>query len=76
MRKVDIDYTFKGLKYKIPKNVPVWIPAIGIHRDPDVYPKPEVFDPERFMDDAMSSRHPMSFLAFGDGPRNCIGTQE
>lgn len=68
------NYTFKGTKITIPKGTKVWVPVYGIQHDPNIYPKPEVFDPERFEDDAFASRHPMSYLPFGDGPRNCIGT--
>ncbi|XP_015434757.1 PREDICTED: probable cytochrome P450 6a14 [Dufourea novaeangliae] len=75
MRKVCTNYTFKGTNITIPKNTNIWIPVYGIHRDPDIYPNPEVFDPERFVEDAVSARHPMSYLPFGDGPRNCIGAR-
>ena len=51
----------------------VYIPAFAIHRDPKIYPDPEVFDPERFNEENINSRHSSLFLPFGDGPRNCIG---
>lgn len=73
MRQVAVDYTFKGTKISIPKDTKLWIPAYAIHRDPDIYPNPDIFDPERFNDDVVSARHPMSYLPFGDGPRNCVG---
>ncbi|XP_017757760.1 PREDICTED: probable cytochrome P450 6a14 [Eufriesea mexicana] len=69
------DYTFSGTKITVPKGMKVWIPVYGIQRDPNIYPKPEVFDPERFTDEAVATRHPMSYLPFGDGPRNCIGAR-
>ncbi|KAL0124318.1 hypothetical protein PUN28_006273 [Cardiocondyla obscurior] len=68
-------YTFEGTKISIPKNQKIWIPAYAIQRDPDIYPDPDVFDPERFDEEAVQSRHPMAFLPFGDGPRNCIGAR-
>lgn len=44
-----------------------------VHHDPEIYPNPEMFDPSRFAPEQVRSRHPMSFLGFGDGPRNCVG---
>ncbi|KZC03734.1 putative cytochrome P450 6a14 [Dufourea novaeangliae] len=73
MRRASTNYTFKGTNITIPKNTNIWIPVRGIHLDPDIYPKPKVFDPERFTKEAVSARHPMSYLPFGDGPRNCVG---
>ncbi|XP_033326768.2 putative cytochrome P450 6a14 [Megalopta genalis] len=74
-RKSVDDYTFADLKFSIPKGVSVFIPLYGIHYDPDIYPNPETFDISRFMGDAESKRHPMHYLPFGDGPRNCIGAR-
>ncbi|KAF7401786.1 hypothetical protein HZH68_007606 [Vespula germanica] len=67
------DYTFRDTNVTISKDTKVFIPIYGIQHDPDIYPDPEVFDPDRFMDEVMKLRHPMHFLPFGDGPRNCIG---
>ncbi|KYQ47425.1 Cytochrome P450 6A1 [Trachymyrmex zeteki] len=75
MRQSMSSYTFDGTKVSIPKNQKVWIPVYAIHQDSDIYPKPDVFDPERFCDDAVQSRHSMTYLPFGDGPRNCIGAR-
>ncbi|XP_025262219.1 probable cytochrome P450 6a14 [Camponotus floridanus] len=75
MRHSTSSYTFGGSTVNIPKNLKVFIPVFGIHRDPDIYPKPDVFDPERFNDEAIQTRHPMHYLPFGDGPRNCIGAR-
>lgn len=53
--------------------VAVNIPVQSIQRDPEYYPDPEKFDPERFNDENKSTRPTFTFLSFGDGPRNCIG---
>ncbi|XP_072756848.1 cytochrome P450 6A1-like isoform X2 [Anoplolepis gracilipes] len=68
-------YTFDGTKLNIPEGQKIWIPVFAIHRDPEIYPKPDVFDPERFSDETVRTRHAMHYLPFGDGPRNCIGAR-
>ncbi|CAL1677684.1 unnamed protein product [Lasius platythorax] len=75
MRQSTSSYTFDGTTINIPKNQKVWIPTFAIHRDPNIYPKPDIFDPERFADEAVQTRHAMHYIPFGDGPRNCIGAR-
>nr|CAI5857163.1 unnamed protein product [Callosobruchus analis] len=53
----------------------VWIPAMAIHRDPHHWPEPDKFDPERFSDKNKGNVNTGAFLAFGGGPRNCIGSR-
>lgn len=74
MRKSTLSYTFDGTEINIPKGQVVWIPVYAIQRDPNIYPDPEVFNPERFNEEIMQTRNAMFYLPFGDGPRNCIGT--
>ncbi|XP_076763525.1 putative cytochrome P450 6a14 [Xylocopa sonorina] len=75
IRKSVADYTFKNTKVTIPKKSFVWVPLYALHHDPAIYPNPDAFIPERFTDDAVAARHPMHYLPFGDGPRNCIGAR-
>ncbi|XP_045515658.1 cytochrome P450 9e2-like [Pieris brassicae] len=51
--------------------IPVWC----IHRNPKYFPDPEKFDPERFADDKKDLIKPMTYMPFGIGPRNCIGSR-
>lgn len=51
----------------------VIFPIYALHHDPNYYPNPEVFDPERFTSEAKRSRLPCTYLPFGEGPRICIG---
>ncbi|CAF3964027.1 unnamed protein product [Rotaria sordida] len=65
------DYQFGN--YDIPKGSIISVPVYPIHHDPNVWPEPEKFIPERFLSTEKAKRHPMTYLPFGDGPRNCIG---
>ncbi|XP_017782406.1 PREDICTED: cytochrome P450 9e2-like [Nicrophorus vespilloides] len=53
----------------------IWLPIVGIHRDPEYYPEPEKFDPERFNDENKHQIKPFTYNPFGYGPRNCIGSR-
>lgn len=53
----------------------VWIPTLAIHRDPKYFPIPDTFDPERFSDANKHNIQPGTYMPFGIGPRNCIGSR-
>ncbi|XP_037920499.1 cytochrome P450 6a2-like [Hermetia illucens] len=72
-RTAQEDYRVANTKLVIEKGTTVLIPVYEIHNDARYYPNPEKFDPDRFLPEVWKVRHPMSFLGFGDGPRNCIG---
>ncbi|MFF9203628.1 cytochrome P450 [Streptomyces sp. NPDC014986] len=58
--------------YSVPRGADVvWSPYLHQH-DPDAFPDPEVFDPDRWTPGNGASTRG-SFLAFGDGRRKCIG---
>ncbi|KAI0371500.1 CyP450 monooxygenase [Pilatotrama ljubarskyi] len=63
-----VDEVVKG--YLIPKGTVVVSNAWGISRDPEEYPDPEEFRPERFLED--NARDPVAFV-FGNGRRICPG---
>ncbi|NUP24654.1 MAG: cytochrome P450 [Streptomyces sp.] len=45
------------------------------HRDPELWPDPEHFDPRRFLTPGGRPSHPGAYLPFGIGPRACLGLQ-
>jgi len=59
--------------YVIPAGASVIVHAYTLHRNPEIYPKPDEFIPERFSKEASAERHPFAFVPFSAGPRNCIG---
>lgn len=73
VRRSKNDYPTSNPKFVIPKNSMVLIPTDAIHHDPEIYPDPEKFHPERFSPEEIQKRHPLSWLPFGEGPRHCVG---
>lgn len=69
------DYKIEKWNLTIEKGVLVIIPTSAINMDPEIYPNPEVFDPDRFTPQQIESRHSMAFLPFGEGGRSCIGRE-
>ncbi|CAH1997158.1 unnamed protein product [Acanthoscelides obtectus] len=57
------------------ENDVLWIPIYGLHHDYRYFPHPERFDPERFSDENKDKIIPYTYLPFGCGPRNCIGSR-
>jgi beta-ring hydroxylase len=56
--------------YLLPKGSSVLIDIVGVHLDPNLWPKPLQYDPYRFYRKVVP---PLTFLPFIAGPRNCLG---
>ncbi|XP_031840627.1 putative cytochrome P450 305a1 [Nomia melanderi] len=58
--------------YKIPKDGTVLMNIYSIFRDPNLYPEPELYKPERFIKNGLFEPDVHS-LTFGKGKRRCPG---
>ncbi|RDD39448.1 Cytochrome P450 3A5 [Trichoplax sp. H2] len=70
-RGVKEDITINGLL--IPKKVMIGFPTYAIHHNPDYWPNPEEFRPERFTVEEKAKQIPFSYITFGGGQRHCLG---
>ena len=65
IRQASRNYKISNTNLEIQKNSLVFIPIYVIHNDPNYYPEPEKFDPERFTEENKAKRHPMAHMPFG-----------
>lgn len=72
-RRSNVDYKLPNSDLVLKKGTPVYIPMVGLHYDPEYFPEPEKYDPERFSDENKQKRPSNVYFPFGDGPRLCIG---
>ena len=73
VREAMVDIDVCG--YRIPaRTIVAWSPYLS-GRDPDVWPRPFEFDPDRFLDLTPEQRSAADrlWVPFGGGTRNCIG---
>jgi cytochrome P450 family 135 len=56
--------------FRLEPGVRAWAPIVLLHRDPELFPDPGAFRPERFLEGQPPS---YAFIPFGGGVRRCIG---
>ncbi|NP_001165935.1 cytochrome P450 4AB9 precursor [Nasonia vitripennis] len=57
----------------VPADTHIVVNFFDTHRDPNFWPEPNKFDPDRFLPERSVGRHPYAFVPFSAGSRNCIG---
>ncbi len=57
-------------RWTLPARAGVGVVTALLHNNPAIYPRPEVFDPQRFLNAKPS---PFAYTPFGGGSRRCLG---
>ena len=70
-REVESPFELGGFEFA--RDVAVWVSPQLLHSDARFFPQPHRFLPERFMKGRLSVASESVYLAFGAGPRTCIG---
>jgi cytochrome P450 len=59
--------------FLFPQGARIILFMFGLHHNPEHWPDPERFDPDRFAEAEKAKRHTYAYLPFGAGARMCIG---
>lgn len=65
--------TYGSQKYPIDNQLAVVANAHSVHYDPEFFPSPGTFDPERFLNPATAADAKANMLTFYRGNRSCLG---
>jgi len=57
-------------EWRVPQGFSIMVGLQQLHRNPELYPDPERFDPQRFLD---AKPNTFSWVPFGGGTRRCVG---
>ncbi|KAJ1981727.1 hypothetical protein H4R34_001963 [Dimargaris verticillata] len=69
-RETSVDQTIAGIP--VPAGTSVGTNVIAVQHNPNYYPDPETFNPDRFLQKSTGERFLPKFIPFGSGPRQCI----
>ncbi|KAH8394884.1 hypothetical protein KR222_008620, partial [Zaprionus bogoriensis] len=70
---IDLRDAQNELVVSLKKGDILFIPMLAVQHDPENFPEPEEFRPERFSDENKHAIKPFTYMPFGVGPRSCIG---
>lgn len=73
LRKCTQPYQIPDTNTVIPKGCQMFVPIYAFHHDPEYFPEPEEFRPERFSEENRKNIPQYAYMPFGHGPRVCIG---
>ncbi|KOC68891.1 Cytochrome P450 4g15 [Habropoda laboriosa] len=72
-REIKTDLKLASGDYTIPAGCTVVIGTFKLHRQPHIYPDPDVFNPDNFLPENTANRHYYAYVPFSAGPRSCVG---
>jgi pentalenene oxygenase len=70
-RRIDAPVTLG--RYRLPAGAEVGFSLTSLHRDPRMFNDPQVFHPDRWLDEDLAGYSTGGFLPFGVGKHRCIG---
>jgi sterol 14-demethylase len=71
MRAVMRDFPYGG--YVFPKGTFLVVSPMVSHQIPEIFKKPELFDPDRFGPERNEDQNKFNFISFGGGRHKCMG---
>lgn len=78
-REEDLIYTSKDGKkqWLIPRGTPIGMTSMINHYDPELFPRPDEYTPERWILEDGQANYVLekNLIAFSRGTRNCVGQQ-
>lgn len=72
-RQCTVPYKVPDSNIQLEKGTMVVIPILGLQTDPEYYPNPDLYDPDRYSDTNKCNKTAFTWMPFGEGPRICIG---
>ncbi|XP_076238266.1 cytochrome P450 4g15 [Calliopsis andreniformis] len=72
-RDIKTDLKLASGDYVVPAGCTVVVATFKLHRQPHIYPNPDVFNPDNFLPENTANRHYYAFVPFSAGPRSCVG---
>ncbi|CAK9815342.1 Cytochrome P450 4g15 [Anthophora quadrimaculata] len=72
-REIKTDLKLASGDYVVPAGCTVVIGTYKLHRQPHIYPNPDVFNPDNFLPENTANRHYYAYVPFSAGPRSCVG---
>lgn len=74
-RRITKDFVEPQTGFVMEEDSVILIPIYAFHMDPEYFPNPEAYDPERFSPENAAKNDLSAYMPFGGGNRFCPGQQ-